>query len=212
MNLTLITLVFLLLATSFNAQANSDWCSSNGVNGPYKFEWKPHESGEFLYGDLLIKDSTTGNVLQKISEHGSPKEWTPIFTDYNFDGCPDLSWVEFSGAQDSTNAVLLYDRTKQRFIKSELLSELSELSVHSKKHKCLSSESHGGLGRAGTDIYCWHGSKLVQIESTHWYWNESKQCQETVVKRLKKGKLRKVSVKCEKIEQDDSVWQEMYKR
>jgi hypothetical protein len=107
---------------------------------------------------------------------------------------------------------MVYDSGKQQFEYSEPLSQLSELKVENQHNKCLSAGSAGGVDRGQMDTYCWRSGNLVQVESKYWSWNEKKQCQQTVVERLKKGKLRKVSVKCEKIIADDSAWQSIYKK
>lgn len=197
MNLTLITVFLLFLSTSFNAQANSDWCSSIGGSGPYKFEWKPFETGEFSYGDLLIKDSTTGKVLQKISDHGSPKEWTPLFTDYNFDGCPDLSWAEFGDEPRNPNyVILIYDRSQKIFVISEKLTGLSNLKIEGKSDKCISGSNHSGVANDFEEKYCWRGARLIKTEETASYYNEKKECLETKKYRLKNNKLKLVSTTC----------------
>ncbi|MBF4987809.1 hypothetical protein [Methylophilus sp. 14] len=205
-------IVFLILLISpLIALSSDNWCSSDGANGPYKFEWKPNNPKGASEGTLKITERSTGKIFQEVSGYVSEENWSPDFSDLNFDGCPDIGWIEFN-ARASANVILLYDRAKQRFEHSVLLSELLEPTVISKKNKCLQSTMAGRGSSGGNEIHCWRGNKLVHVESTYWDWNEKKECQETVVERLKKGKLRKVSVKCEKIEQDDSVWQGMYKR
>jgi hypothetical protein len=206
-----IFVFLILLIPPLISLASDEWCSSDGTNGAFKFEWKPNNPKGASEGTLKITERSTGNIFQEISGYVSEENWRPDFSDLNFDGCPDIGWTEFNG-RESVNVILLYDRAKQRFEHSELLSELSEPTVISKKNKCLQSKLASGISSGGNQTHCWRGTKLVVIESTYWYWNEKKECQETVVERLKKGKLRKVAVKCEKIETDDSAWQNIYKR
>jgi len=199
MKITLKIVIFILLVLPLSLLANNDWCSSNGYDGPYKFEWKPTHQGDFSYGILKIKDISSGQVLQEIGDHGSPEKWTPLFTDYNFDGCPDLSWSEFGDEPRNPNfVILIYDRAQKMFVLSEKLTGLTNLSIENKRSKCISGYNHSGVANDFEEKYCWRGAKLIKTEETVSFHNEQKECLETKKYRLRNNKLKLVSTTCER--------------
>lgn len=191
-----VAALILLFICTRDVLANGNWCTSTGVNGPFIFEWKTIEKGEPQDGILEIKSRSSNQVIQVITGRYSHGEWKPDFTDYNFDGCPDLSWIEYATQWDYTRAVFLFDKVKNQFVFSDVLSDLSNLQIHNNKKKCLSSDAHGGLWAGGSEIYCWEKNRLILMEKSKFWWNDEKGCVERREYRRIHSRLKKTSTSC----------------
>lgn len=193
----MISFFVLLLVVSISAFADDPWCNSKGHEGPFLFQWTPKDKGEDQEGTLEIKDSASNQAAQLITGRSSRYEkFVPEFTDYNFDGCPDLSWEESGSSHNPTKAVFLYDRSRKLFINSAQLSDLANLGIHDKRKRCLYSSSHGGFWVGTEETYCWNANKLILTERVKFQLNEDKGCVDWTNYRLFNSKLKKISHSC----------------
>lgn len=155
-------IIFSLSCLPTAALAADRWCSP-AKGHAYSFAWESAGAADSGPGSVRVSNAAGGTVqiLANVENYSGSQELSKIH-DYNNDGCDDLAIVSsVAGIGNESNTVFLYDRTRQRFVRSKILSAIGGLELDPRDRNCVTGFWKGGAMDFYTSRHCWKNGKLL---------------------------------------------------